>query len=396
MIRRPLPGLPALAASLIAFAAGTLAAQDVERRRGFAVTITSPSNQEIVVGKTKIAAEVEIADPDDVARVEFKIGDETIFVDGEAPYETWHDFGKGEQSNIVRAIAYHVEDVTVTDAIVTRRNRFTQIERVNRVVLWIHVTDDDDRPITELQRENFSVTEDGEPQTIIDFYLEDRPIQMAILLDSSGSMVDKIEEVHDAAESFVDTLRPEDSAMVIDFDENVFLLQERTSDHGALKEAIGSTHPLGATAMYDALHASYRKLGSVRGRRAIVLLTDGDDTSSQFSYDRVLNEAKADNLIIYAIGVGGGTGAPRKSVLKEFAEVTGGRAFFVKKASELGKVYRRIAEELRTQYYVTYSTSNEALDGRWIKVEVKSDAPDHNVKARRGFFAVPKTEGPGT
>ncbi len=148
--------------------------------------------------------------------------------------------------------------------------------------------------------------------------------------------------------------------------------------------------------MYDALHASYRKLGSIQGRRAIVLLTDGDDTSSQFSYDRVLSEAKADNLIIYAIGVGGGTGAPRKAGLRELAEVTGGRAFFVKKASELGEVYQRIAEELRTQYYLTYSTSNDTFDGRWIKLDVNSRVPEHAVKARRGFFAVPKVGGPGS
>lgn len=363
-------------------------AQDIERRRGFSVAITAPANQEIVFGRTRISAEVTIEDLSDVAYVEFKIGDETIFVDHEPPFETWYDFGNAPKSFVVRAIARHVDEITVSDAIVTRRTRFTQIERVNRVVMWINVTDREERPVIDLDREDFKLYEADSEQKIIDFYLEDRPIQLAIVLDSSGSMIDKIEEVHEAASSFVDTLRPEDSALIIDFDENVFLIQDLTSDHDELKSSLSSTTPLGATAMYDALHASYRKLEGLEGRKAIVLLTDGEDNTSQFSYKRVLDEAKANRTLIYTIGIGGGTGAPRKGVLKEFAEVTGGRAFFVKKASDLGEVYRKIAEELRTQFYMTYATDNEKWNGRWVPLKVTSKNPEHRIKARRGFFAV--------
>ncbi len=369
-------------------------AQDLERRRGFSVAITSPANQEIVFGRTRISAEVTIEDLTDVAQVEFKIGENTIFVDNEPPFETWYDFGDAPKSFIVRAIAHHVDEISVSDAIVTRRSRFTQIERVNRVVLWINVTDREDRPVTDLDRNDFKVFEANSEQKILDFYLEDRPIQLAIVLDSSGSMVDKIEEVHEAASAFVDTLRPEDSALIIDFDENVFLIQDLTSDREELKQSLSSTTPLGATAMYDALHASYRKLGGLEGRKAIVLLTDGEDNTSQFSYNRVLDEAKANHTLIYTIGIGGGTGAPRKGVLKEFAEVTGGRAFFVKKASDLGEVYRKIAEELRTQFYLTYSTDNDKWNGRWVPLKVTSEKQEHQIKARRGFFAVKTKGGP--
>jgi Ca-activated chloride channel family protein len=207
---------------------------------------------------------------------------------------------------------------------------------------------------------------------------------MAIVLDSSGSMRDAMPEVHQAAASFVETLRPQDRALVIDFDDKVFLLQELTSDQVLLKEAVGSTEALGSTALYDALHAAFRKLRGIEGRKAIVLLSDGDDTSSQFAYARILEEAKAQSVLLYAIGLGD----VRKSVLKEFSETTGGRAFFVGKASELAEVYRKIAEELRRQYYLSYATNNTKWDGRFIKLEVKSKNPDWSVRARRGYFAV--------
>ena len=380
----------ALAVPLIVLAASLATiAQDAHQRRGFSITITSPANQEPVFGKTHITAEVKIDRPEMVERVEFLIGDEVIFVDREPPYECFHDFGQEPRSWIVRAVAYHKEEITVSDGVVTRRISFSAFERVNRVILWLTVTDKSDELISGLERDKFQVFEDGVEQRIIDFYPEDRPITMAILIDTSGSMRGKMQEVHAAAGAFVETLRPEDRAMVIDFDDKVFLIQDLTADHEALKTAITSTEPLGATSIYDAVHASYRKIGKLDGRKAIVLLSDGEDTSSQFGYNRILEEAKGNNTMIYAIGIGGGaSGGPRKNVLREFSEVTGGRAFFVKQASELAGVYQRIAEELRLQYYLTYSTNNEEWDGRWIKIKVESSVPGHKVRARRGYFAV--------
>ena len=204
-------------------------------------------------------------------------------------------------------------------------------------------------------------------------------------------MRDKMREVHKAAGAFVETLRPEDRAMVIDFDDKVFLIQDLTSDHDDLTEAITTTQALGATAIYEAMHAAFRKIKNIKGRRAIVLLSDGDDTASQFGYKRILEEAKAHNVIIYGIGLGGGD----RKVLKEFPDVTGGCAFFVDKAEDLAGVYERIALELRRQYYLTYSTTNDTWDGRWVKVEVNSSNPKHKVRARRGYFAV-KTDSLGT
>jgi Ca-activated chloride channel family protein len=373
-----------LAAGLVLLAISGPSAQDAERRRGFSIHLTAPAENDFVVGKTRIRAEVKAEDAADVDRVEFLVKDKVVFVDREAPYECTYDFGEQSKAWVIRAVAYHREGFSVSDVAVTRKITIESFEEVNRVILWLTVTDKEDRLVGDLERGSFKILEDGHAQTIQEFTLEDRPITMAIVLDSSGSMRDALADTHEAAAEFVGTLRPEDRALVIDFDDRVFLLQDLTSDQAALKESVMSTEALGSTAFFDALHAAFRKLRGIEGRKAIVILSDGDDTSSQFGFDRVLEEAKAQNVLIYAIGLGD----VRKSALKEFSDVTGGRSFFVAKAKELSDVYQKIAEELRRQYYISYSTANTSWDGRFIKLEVKADNPDWTVRARRGYFAV--------
>ncbi len=370
-----------------ALAGGGGAAQDSQQRKGFSVTITEPENQQAVFGKVKIAAEVRISDFDLLDRVEFMLGDKVVFVDREPPFEYFHDFGESSQSWIIRVVAHHVEEVSVSDAVITRKIQLGAVAKVNRVILWVSATDKAGNYITDLTKEDFKLLEDDKEQKVLDFYVENREITMAILLDTSSSMQDKIREVHKAAGSFVDTLRDIDQALIIDFDESVFLIQDLTSDHDLLRAAVTSTEPLGATSIYDALHAAYRKVGMLDGRKVIILLSDGEDTSSQFGFDRVLEEAKLSNTLIYSIAIGGSFGS-RKNVLKEFAEVTGGRFFFVKKATELGEVYQRIAEELGKQYYLTYSTTNDNWDGRWVKIKLNSSRSGVKIRARRGYFAV--------
>jgi Ca-activated chloride channel homolog len=369
-------------------------AQDAERRKGFSVTIESPANGDVVFGKTKIAAKVKAPNAADVDRVEFLVGDKVVFVDRDAPYEAVFDFGETPKSWIVRAIAYHREGIRVSDAVVTRKIEVAYFEEVNRVILWATVIDENEQFVGDLGKDDFRLLEDGKEQTIQEFSAEDRPITMAILLDTSGSMKDRMKEVHAAAGAFVGTLRPEDRALVIAFDDKVFLLQDLTSDQAALEESVESTEAIGATAIYDALHAAFRKLKGIPGRKAIVLLSDGDDTSSQFGYQRILEEAKAQNVLIYGIGLGVGLlDKGRKNVLREFSDVTGGRAFFVGEAKQLGGAYQKIADELRKQYFLAYSTSNKTWDGRWIPVKLESRKDGLTVRARRGFFAVRAAAG---
>lgn len=376
---------PVAVALLLAVVGAALPAlaQDAQKRRGFSIEITSPPGTDFVLGRTKIEATVKTEQPDQMDRVEFLVGDKVVFVDREPPWECVYDFGEEIKSWVIRAVAYRKDGIAVSDAVVTRKIVVSHFEEVNRVILWMTVMDGDTL-VTDIQKENFRVLEDGSPQEILEFYREDRPITLALLIDTSGSMRDSMSEVHLAASGFVDALAEKDRALVIDFDDKVFLTQDLTADKDALKEAVSSTEALGGTSIYDALHAAFRKLRGLEGRKAIVLLTDGDDTASQFGYDRVLQETKAEGVILYAVGLGD----VRKNVLREFSDVTGGRAYFVNRATDLRDVYRKIAEELRAQFYIAYSTRNQKWDGRWIKLKVESGNKNWDVRARKGYYAV--------
>jgi Ca-activated chloride channel homolog len=366
------------------FATAPTGGQEPERRRGFSIKITSPQNLEIVLGKSKIAATVKADRQEDVERVEFLVGDKVIFVDREAPYETFYDFGEKARSWVVKAVAYHREGLKVGDAIVTRRVEIGYVEEVNRVLLWATVLDKEGHMVFDLAKDDFRIVENGKPQKILEFGREERPITLAILLDTSGSMREGMKEVHEAAKAFVETLGPDDQALLITFDDKVLLVQEQTSDKAKLKEAIESTEALEGTALNDALHAAYRKLRGIRGRKAIILLSDGEDTTSQFSQQRVLEEVRGSSVLLYAVGIG----SADKKLLRELSEVTGGRAYFADKASELAGVYQQIALELRGQFFLAYETSNQAWDGRWVEVRVETTKPDLKVRSRSGFPAV--------
>jgi VWFA-related protein len=247
--------------------------------------------------------------------------------------------------------------------------------------------------VTDLTKDEVVLEEDGLKQPVLDFYREERPATLAVLSDSSGSMQASMNTVHVASSQFIDSLGPDDRALVIDFDDKVYLLQDVTGDKDALRLAVASTNAFGGTALYDALYAAYRKLKSVEGRKAIVILSDGDDTASKFSFKRVLDEAKINDMIIYSIGLGTSfLDLDLRHVLRTLAEETGGRAFFPGKVDELEGVYREIATELKSQYYVSYQPQNTVWDGRWRKIKLTSTRKSVEMRTRSGYYAVRRAD----
>jgi len=381
--------LPSLTVSL---------SDEVSKRKGFEITITSPRTGEFRFGRAEITAEVKIDDPSLVEKVEFTVDDRLAFIDKEPPYSCIYDFGTAPHSFVIKARAFHRGNVTVTDTAITRRVILNYQVQVNRVVLNATAQDSGHRFALDLKKEDFRLEEDGVPQQIIDFYVEQRPVILCLLLDSSGSMQGKMDRVHKAADRFVDALGREDQALIIDFDERVFLLQDFTRDTKLLKEAIESTYAEGGTALYDALFAAFRKLRDHAGRKAIILLSDGEDTNSKFSYQRVLETAKTSEVIIYTIGLGVSLlDVSTHSILKELAGETGGRPFFPGKAEDLEEIYQQIAEELRSQYYITYSPGNENWDGKWRKIRLSvPQQKELEVRTRRGYYAVRRDGSAGS
>jgi VWFA-related protein len=257
---------------------------------------------------------------------------------------------------------------------------------VELVQLPVSVFDKDGLVIAGLKQENFRVFEDKVQQEISLFRHEDIPLSIGLVIDSSGSMRTKRERVHSAALSFVRESNPEDETFVVAFDSAAYLQQDFTGSIGDLVDALDTLDPRDQTAMYDAIYLSVDKVGQGRmDKKVLLVISDGEDTSSQWGYNKVLDRVRAaKDVTIYAIGLleendsrcGGLFGrCPQKKAkegLTEIAELSGGQAYFPKSVDEVETICRKIARDLRNQYTLGYSPTNKDKDGtvRNIKVEV--------------------------
>ncbi len=255
--------------------------------------------------------------------------------------------------------------------------------------------------VSGLTQADFQVLEDGLPQQITNFARDPQPIALSLVLDSSMSMERKLPVAQQAAINFAKRLGPRDLAQVVDFDSRPVVQQGFTSDAAALERAIRLTQSGGSTALYDALYVALDELKGVRAgaageelrRSAIVILSDGEDTSSLNSYEDVLDLARRAEVIVYAIGLRAKEDGPRRGfnqaefVLRSLAQQTGGRSFFVDDISQLDGLYARIADELSQQYSLGYASTNNKRDGAWRRVHVKVARPDGVARTRAGYFA---------
>ena len=277
----------------------------------------------------------------------------------------------------------------------------TGIEVIN---LNVSVTDARGRYITDLTKNDFAVFEDGVRQELSIFNHEDIPISLVLMIDTSASMDEKLPTARAAAVRFVGTLRPQDNAQVMQFNDRTTILQDFVADHGALDSAIGRTEAAGPTALHNALYVALKELEKQKTqalrRRAIVLLSDGEDTASLVSDDQVLDLARKTEINIYAISLRPRRMQDRNAVkfsqaahlLTALTQDTGGQVHFPNSLSELDAVYDRIAEELRTQYSLGYVSNNGRRDGKWRRIVVRIPArEDIQVRHKLGYFAVATT-----
>lgn len=255
------------------------------------------------------------------------------------------------------------------------------------------------RYVTDLEQGDFEVYEDGVRQQISFFSRVQPPIALAVLLDTSASMEGKLETAQEAAVGFARQMRRGDTMEVVEFNGQVTVLQPFTGDVVALERAIRQAHVNGSTALYNAIYISLKSLQKARARsadeirrQAIVVLSDGDDTSSLVAYDEVLNLAKRSETTIYAIGLRQNEQQRREFkeaefVLRQLSQETGGRVFYPTSVAELPKIYEQIAQELASQYAIGYSSSNPARNGAWRRVVVRVSRPDTIGRTRQGYYA---------
>jgi len=268
---------------------------------------------------------------------------------------------------------------------------------VTRVNLLYTVTDKKGRFVSDLTKDDFEIIENKKPQTILEFTAEtDLPLRLAILIDTSNSIRDRFRFIQEAATDFVTTvMRPgKDRAIVVSFDTSPELVAALTDDQVAVTKAIRDLRPGGGTALYDAIFFSCRDVlmkdqPRDKFRRAIIVLSDGDDNQSHYTREQALEMAHKADAVIYTISTNithVETGGDK--VLKRFAEETGGIAFFPFKAEDMGQSFENIANELRHQYNVFYRPEPLRTDGLYHPVDIRvKDRKEFTVRARHGYYA---------
>jgi Ca-activated chloride channel family protein len=277
---------------------------------------------------------------------------------------------------------------------------------VDVVSLSVVVTDADGRQVAGLGPDDLTLLEDGVPQPITLFAQEEWPIRLVVLLDASSSMRAAMPVAKRAAIRLVRTLRAGDEGEVAQFDRSLRVVQGSTGDLEALERAIDSVSPGGETALYNVLYVllkdEARRLDAHElRRRAVVVLSDGEDTSSMVTDEQLLALARRGGVVVYTIGLlsppRAGLPAPTVPtwVLTSLARETGGRAYFPSSLVGLGEAYDHIAGDLRALYGVGYVPLNRSADGGFRRISIRARRPGLTVRHRSGYFA-PRGTGPGT
>jgi VWFA-related protein len=270
---------------------------------------------------------------------------------------------------------------------------------VNLVLLPATVTDRKGSYISGLQPANFHVLEDGAPQTIQLFQHEDVPVAVGLIIDNSGSMRRKRQDVADAAVAFIDSSNPKDQVFLVNFNEHpTFGLpgnEAFSSDRSELIQALNGVKADGMTALYDAIETGLQHLKeSPLDRKALIVVSDGGDNASRQTLNQVLDTAGRSNVLIYTIGIFDEYDQDRNpGVLKKIARETGGEAFFPEELSGLPHICKGIAQDIRNQYTIGYVPSNRNYSGAYRSIRVTATGPhgDHLlVRTRAGYLASPQ------
>ena len=262
------------------------------------------------------------------------------------------------------------------------------------VPVYVTVTDADKRLVPDLVLEDFDILDNGKPQTINVFENKPTPITTVVMIDTSGSMTASLGLVKDGAEQFLLRLLPMDKAQVGEFSDKIKFhpgnfIDDRDRLVYLLKNELDFGYP---TRLYDAVDESLERLEPMEGRKVVLVFTDGDDTSSKVGLGKVMDRARVKDVMVYAIGLENEYFNGQQKVksspdrgLRKLAEDTGGGFFLLKKTTDLGDTFTRVAQELHSQYVLGFSP--EALDGRIHKLDVRVKKAGMNARARKTYVA---------
>ncbi len=272
------------------------------------------------------------------------------------------------------------------------------------VVLHATVVNKSGHLLTDLTQKAFHVYENGVEQPIKKFIREDVPVSMGLIVDNSGSMRTKRQRVEASALALVKASNPQDEVFIVNFNDEAFLDQPFTSDIKELERGLAKIDSRGGTAMRDAIRMSidYLKENGKKDKKVLVVVTDGDDNNSSGTLENLVKAAQQSEVLIYTVGLLSEEEkreAKRATrALNAIAEATGAKSYYPKELKDVDGVCQQVAHDIRSQYIITYSPINSALDGSFRQIKVIANAPNHPVvRTRSGYYATPdKTDRAST
>jgi VWFA-related protein len=351
----------------------------------FALKLVEPRRGKRYPRSLRARAEIEVPEGRVVEKVDFFLNETPVATLYQEPWVQPIVLPENEAVAYVRAVAYLPDGNTTEDLVFINAPDYLEELEIQFVELYTTVLDGKGRPVDGVEEREFTVFEDGVRQAIARFErVEDLPIHVGILIDNSASMVGTLDEVRKAAlRFFQQAITPRDRAAVITFNNFPQLAVELTNDRARLGTGLAGLVAEGRTALYDSVMFALYYFTGIRGQRAILVLSDGKDESSRFSFDETLDYARRAGITVYAIGLGAEVARQR---LTRLADETGGRSFFIHDIAELESIYGQIQRELRSQYLIAYQSSNTSQDETFRAVELKLDRPDVEVKTLSGYY----------
>jgi VWFA-related protein len=355
----------------------------------FDVKLIEPQKNRRYDIKVDAEAEVSLPEGQKLERLEFYLGETLLATHYQPPYRQPIDLPSNGLLTYVRALAYLDDGNTTEDMVFINAPDLLEEVDIQFVELYTSVLDKNSRPVAGLGESEFRVFEDGIEQKIARFeVVKELPIHAGILFDTSASMVDRLEQARDAALKFFrQIISPKDRASFITFNQRPTLAAQFTADVDALAGELAGLKAEGGTALYDSIVFSLYYFTGIRGQRALLILSDGQDQSSRYSFDEALQYAQTVGVKIYTIGLDlPKSDTASRGQLSKLANQTGGRSFFVTDVAELSAIYSAIEEELRSQYLVAYQSTNTSGAGEFRTVEVKLTGRDAEARTLRGYF----------
>ena len=350
-----------------------------------ALRIVEPTSDTLAVGPTSVRVELD-APPTDVAEIDFYVDGRLALTSSTPPWTFTFDAGSTPRARQVRVVARLRDGSRHAASVRTRALGFTDAVRVSAVQVPVVVRDADGRFVPGLGPRDFVVKENGVAQVITQAAGESVPLEVVLAIDISASMQSSMGDVIRASTRFVDRLRPQDSATVLAFNDNRFVVIDREVDADKRRAALAGLQPWGGTALFDAITESLDLAARGSGRKGIVVFSDGEDQASRITSDSAIRRIQQSDAMVYTIAFGVGANYPLvRKQLEDYAAASGGRVFFPKDLASLDKAFAEIITELSSQYLLSYEPVTGARGWRTLDVDVARRGV--RVRAREGYLA---------